>query len=518
MAPQSRSRLANPILHPFVFIYQLMQWLIDKILSPKPPNPNTRLIRPKVAVIGGGITGVTSAAHCVGHGFDVTIFEAGTEDNIGGIWTKVNNTSGLQIHSLMYRFHPSVSWSEGYPNRQQIVSQVRQLWKRYGLDARTKFNTKVDKVYQDDRGRWLINDPSNGHFDGVIAAIGTCGAPKLPNMPAMDAFTGEIYHSSALTGKTAQNKRVIIIGGGASAVEALEFASAQDAAKTTILARSDKWIIPRNAICDMLLALNIFGQETLLSWIPELLLRKLFYRDLEDLAPPAGKGIFTETPMVNSDVMAKLRSGATEWLRCDIEKFTADGVRVNKRARGVQPLGPGEEMLVEGDIVIMATGYERPALSFLPDSCNEKPYAAPNWYLQTFPPKHPSISCINCTYMNAIGTVGNWHIGIYTRILLMFLVDPLTRPRPFWMERWIDMTRLLKAASPVGPFEFFTYLELVWWFAFCVAINPFRWKWALFVFFGVGSVLPMHVVEAENKMRNGLGAGEEESADVGIGF
>lgn len=41
----------------------------------------------KVAIIGAGITGVTSAAHCIGHGFDVVIFEAGDENSLGGIWS-----------------------------------------------------------------------------------------------------------------------------------------------------------------------------------------------------------------------------------------------------------------------------------------------------------------------------------------------------------------------------------------------------------------------------------------------
>lgn len=78
----------------------------------------------------------------------------------------------------MYRFHPSVQWERGYPDRQQILSQVRQLWKNYGLDTKTKFNFKVNSVNQDEKGRWIINDPSNGTFDGLIAAVGTCGEPK----------------------------------------------------------------------------------------------------------------------------------------------------------------------------------------------------------------------------------------------------------------------------------------------------------------------------------------------------
>jgi len=310
---------------------------------------------------------------------------------------------------------------------------------------------------------------------------------------------------------------MVIIGGGASAVEALEFASHEEAKKTVILARSDKWIIPRNPVVNMLLSFNIFGGETIFSWIPELLLKKFFYRDLQDLAP-SEKGLFTGTPMVNSDVMDKIRSGQAEWLRGDILGFTETGIKFNHRGKGVPANGPGREKVIEADIVVMATGFDRPSLNFLPEDSFGEPYNPPNWYLQTFPPSHVSVSAINCTYINAIGSVGNWHIGIYTRILLMFLSDPLTRPRSFWMERWIDMTRVLKKFAPTGAFDFFTYLELIWWFTFCIAINPFRWKWALFVFCGIGRGLPKRIVEAEDKVRNGLGVKNGDNYDVGKSF
>lgn len=209
--------------------------------------------------------------------------------------------------------------------------------------------------------------------------------------------------------------------------------------------------------------------------------------------------------MVNSDVMDKLRAGSASWVRCDVEGFSAGAVVVNRRARGVPAGGPGHRESVPADMVIMATGFRRPSLAFLPDDCFVEPYQSPNWYLQTFPPQHPSLAAINCTYLAGIGSVGNWHIGIYTRVLLMFLVDPLARPSPFWMRRWIDMTRLLKRNSPVGAFDFFTYLELLWWFAFCVAVNPFRWKWAVFVLFGVGLSWPRAFVRREEKLLNGEG-------------
>lgn len=79
--------MENPIFHPFAFIYQLIQWLLDKILSPDPPAPGEKLGRPKIAIIGAGLTGVSAASHCVGHGFDVQIFEAGPREQLGGIWS-----------------------------------------------------------------------------------------------------------------------------------------------------------------------------------------------------------------------------------------------------------------------------------------------------------------------------------------------------------------------------------------------------------------------------------------------
>lgn len=237
----------------------------------------------------------------------------------------------------MYRFHPSVKWSDGYPGRKEIVGAVEQLWKKYGLEKKTKFDTRVEKVYKDNQGRWIVNDPSNGRFDGVIAAVGTCGDAKMAQIKGQDKYKGDVFHSSELDGKDAKDKTVLVVGGGASAVEALEYAAKIGAKKTYILARSEKWIIPRNPVIDMLLAMNIFGAETPLSWIPESLLRLFFYRDLSDIAPApnSGKGIFMDTPMVNNDVLEQIRSGKASWLRGDIKRFEEKGIVFNHRSQGV---------------------------------------------------------------------------------------------------------------------------------------------------------------------------------------
>lgn len=56
--------MENFVLHPLLFIYQIIQFFLDKILSPKPPADKEELQRPKIAVIGAGLTGVSAASHC----------------------------------------------------------------------------------------------------------------------------------------------------------------------------------------------------------------------------------------------------------------------------------------------------------------------------------------------------------------------------------------------------------------------------------------------------------------------
>lgn len=378
--------MAAAAFNKFVIIwFRIYQMVLAKILAPDPPPPGKTLRRPRIAIVGAGLTGVSAAAHCVGNGFDVHIFEAGPREHLGGIWAKVNNTSGLQIHSVMYRFFPTVFWSKGYPNRKEIVEQIERVWKTYHLEDKTTFEHKVTSVEEDDKGRWIINNNSDERYDGIIAAIGSCGDPKMPHIPGQEKFKGQIYHSSELDGKDVKDKTVLIIGGGASAIEAMEFTTKAKANKAKILSRSEKWIIPRNPVIDMLLSFNIFGQETIFSWIPERLLRKFFYRDLADISPPPGSaGLFEETPMVNNDVLEQIRSGKAEWLRGDILEVEENGIRFNRRQQGVPRNGPGYEKVEEGEVIIMAAGYKRPSLSFLPEECFAEPYSAPNWYVLLF--------------------------------------------------------------------------------------------------------------------------------------
>lgn len=102
------------------------------------------------------------------------------------------------------------------------------------------------------RSRWVVNmeDPSSAReediFDAVIVCAGTCGEPTKPSLPGMDQFRNPVLHSSELDGRKAREeidwrgKKVLVVGGGASAVEAAEAALDHGAAWVGVSARDDK--------------------------------------------------------------------------------------------------------------------------------------------------------------------------------------------------------------------------------------------------------------------------------------
>lgn len=211
--------------------------LLDLSEKQEQPAPyQAKPLRPRVAIIGAGITGVAAACHILDAGYECHIFEAGSEESIGGVWTTVNETSSLQVPSAFYTFHPGVEWQSQYPKRAEILGQVQKLWKNYGLDKRSTFNCRVHTTAKKN-GKWEVNGGMHGKFDGLIAAVGTCGEMYAPGMNGQQHYQGRIIHSSELAKSDVRGKNVLVVGGGASAVEALEFAVDNGALQTTVLAR-----------------------------------------------------------------------------------------------------------------------------------------------------------------------------------------------------------------------------------------------------------------------------------------
>lgn len=59
----------------------------------------------------------------------------------------------------------------------------------------------------------------------------------MPHLPGQEKCKGEIKHSSQLDGVDVRDKHIVVIGGGASAIEAVEYAIEGKAARVDILSR-----------------------------------------------------------------------------------------------------------------------------------------------------------------------------------------------------------------------------------------------------------------------------------------
>ncbi|EJD48241.1 FAD/NAD(P)-binding domain-containing protein [Auricularia subglabra TFB-10046 SS5] len=506
--------------------YYLLQYFIIAVFRPRPPRTSGKLQHPhgRIAVIGAGLTGVSSAAHCIANGFEVVLFEQ--KDKIGGIWASVNKTSGLQLSSLLYRFHPAVHWRRAFPQREEILHEVHRVWTLYGLDRenRTRFNTPVTKIIrapgsedvnEGGHARWIVNGDEYEVFDAVIVTVGTCGAPKKIHFPGADAFRGQVLHSSELDDAELEGKEVVVVGGGASGVEAVELAIEKRAKGTVLVARDDKWVIPRNIVFDTLISMQPFGREMPLSFIYERLLKTFHYRSAADIAPQ-DKGIFEGTPIVNDEFLGHVRSGRCRYIRGDGQTLTERGVQIKLKGPSGAPSHPasgpshrhharepsaeseegkkhrgdtqaqedGKIEELRADVVVLATGFERPSVDFLPEDLFPEEYSRPNLYLQNFSTEDWSVLMTNSAYVNAIGTVGHFHIGIYTRILLTLLLDPQARPTPRDMKLWVDNLRFVKRGAKGGALGFFTYMELTVWLVLFHVFRPDRLRWMFFIMNG----------------------------------
>jgi len=263
-----------------------------------------------------------------------------------------------------------------------------------------------------------------------------------------------------------------------------------------MLARTDKWIIPRNIFFDTFLACQPFGREMPLSFLWESFLKNWQYHGVKDVVP-AHAGLFEGTPVVNDAFLGHVRTGACKYVRGDTIRLTSSGVLANVRDRESKPGSEGIEKTIDADVIVLATGFEKPTISFLDNSLFPEGYQRPDLYLQNFSTEDWSVLMTNSSYMSAIGTVGHFHIGIYTRILLTLLLDENARPTPKDMKLWVDVVRFMKRGAAGGPLGFFTYAELTIWLVTFHLLRPDRLRWLFFIMFGWG------VRTKEGKSKNG---------------
>ncbi len=221
-------------------------------------KPTTEL---DAIIIGAGFSGMYMLKSLRDKlGMKVKVIEAGT--GVGGTWYW-NRYPGARCDSdayiYCYTFDKNLlqewEWSERYPEQDEILRYLEHCANRFDLKPDIQFGTRVTETVYDEKTKlWTVRtdkgDVVSARF--VIAAVGSLSATNVPKFKGLDSFKGRAYHTSQWPheGVDFTNKRVAVIGTGATAVQAIP-EIAQQAKHLTVFQRTASYCVPaRNGKVD----------------------------------------------------------------------------------------------------------------------------------------------------------------------------------------------------------------------------------------------------------------------------
>lgn len=239
----------------------------------------------KVAIIGGGWTGLGMGHELKLKGVDVTIFEA--KSKLGGTWNPDFTYHGLHIHGPMWITEGKDPYEESRRNAcvsaREVYEYLVSVAEKHGIDKYMRLNSKVQRVCYDtatDKTKLEINH--NGvletveGFDWVIFSGFAC-SPNMTSWPRQDEFKGRVLHISELSTPlfhqiTEHQAKVVVVGGGKASVDILTYFGQAGHKNVTWLARSTYIFMHFHAIChDRNIYAQVRGFLMILSFVLSLL-------------------------------------------------------------------------------------------------------------------------------------------------------------------------------------------------------------------------------------------------------
>lgn len=210
----------------------------------------------RVAVIGAGAGGLSSAKRLLERGVGVTVYELGS--HIGGLWVYDNDSGRSPAYESLHinseagvTQYPDFPFPEGtplFPSHRQVRAYLEAYADHFDVRRHVRLNTAVTSVEPVDGtpgAGWdlTLGDGSRERFDAVVVASGHQAEPAHP--PFAHDFAGEYLHAHAYRApEPFRNRRVLVIGTGNSGLDiAADICLVTD--RTVVAARSPVLIMPR---------------------------------------------------------------------------------------------------------------------------------------------------------------------------------------------------------------------------------------------------------------------------------
>jgi cation diffusion facilitator CzcD-associated flavoprotein CzcO len=203
-----------------------------------------------VAIIGAGFGGMGLAIRLRQQGVDdFVIYEQAAD--VGGVW-RDNIYPGaacdVPSHLYSFSFEPNPDWGRSYGPQAEIHRYLQHCADKYQLEQHIKFNTSVSSLeFNEHTGLWLIQfaDGRQAKARAVVLAIGALNIPQYPKIDGLEKFGGKIMHTAEWDqGYSLINKRVAVIGTGASAIQVVP-AIQPEVASLTLFQRTPPWVMPK---------------------------------------------------------------------------------------------------------------------------------------------------------------------------------------------------------------------------------------------------------------------------------
>ncbi|MDT7804700.1 MAG: hypothetical protein QOI78_8133 [Actinomycetota bacterium] len=202
-----------------------------------------------VLVVGAGASGLGAAVRLGQAGVDdlAVLEKAGT---LGGTW-RDNTYPGCacDVPSALYSysFAPNPEWTRAFAGQAEIRAYLRDTASRFGITERIHFGVEVTRAqWNAAEARWELETSRGPHTARVlVAGTGPWHEPLIPDLPGLDGFPGEVFHSARWNhDHDLAGKRVAVIGTGASAVQFVpEIVPLVE--RLHLFQRTAQWVLPK---------------------------------------------------------------------------------------------------------------------------------------------------------------------------------------------------------------------------------------------------------------------------------